>query len=416
MHKHGSRSRRLALFLFANAVLAVAVADPTRAAVPVASVPSSATDGRATVYPLVREVSGLDGVIEDLDVSLSGVHHEYPRDLDILLVGPGGQSVMLMSDACADTPVVDRDWGWNDQAASPMSAVESCAAGGYLPTDLQPGETLPDAPAGPYSNRLSVFDDTDPNGEWALYVFDDSPNADDGSLAESFRLAIATRPAADVGFREPAVDLAEGQTRELTLTRADGGQGLAAGTVKVTSSPLTAGPGDFEPLSARVEFAAGQTEAKVRVAALADALPEEAETFALSISEPAGDAERATPATSVVTIRDGTLGPGATDSEPPAIAGLTIPARLRRGRPATIRYRLSEPAAVTLRFERVAGRRRVRVGTLRRASRAGANRVRFTGRLGGRALRRGAYRLTVTAVDAAGNSSSARRRAFRIVR
>jgi hypothetical protein len=42
--------------------------------------------------------------------------------------------------------------------------------------------------------------------------------------------------------------------------------------------------------------------------------------------------------------------------------------------------------------------------------------VRFSGRIGRRALRPGRYRLAVRAVDAAGNRSAARSAAFRIVR
>ena len=84
----------------------------------------------------------------------------------------------------------------------------------------------------------------------------------------------------------------------------------------------------------------------------------------------------------------------------------------RRG--TKIGYRLSEPARVTLRIQRIGTRRPT--GTLRRTGRAGANRVAFSGRIGRRALRPGRYRLTVHATDAAGNRSTARAARFRIVR
>lgn len=53
---------------------------------------------------------------------------------------------------------------------------------------------------------------------------------------------------------------------------------------------------------------------------------------------------------------------------------------------------------------------------LRRQGRRGLNRLRFTGRIGRRALRPGRYRLLVRATDAAGNRSKLRRRGFRVVR
>ena len=120
-------------------------------------------------------------------------------------------------------------------------------------------------------------------------------------------------------------------------------------------------------------------------------------------------------------------GDGGADRTPPALGRVKLaPARfavarratavaaLRRG--TTVRYRLSEPAAVTLRVERVKAGRRRAAGTLRRSGAAGANRVRFSGRIGRRALPAGRYRLTVRATDAAGNRSKARSATFRIAR
>jgi hypothetical protein len=112
------------------------------------------------------------------------------------------------------------------------------------------------------------------------------------------------------------------------------------------------------------------------------------------------------------------------DRTAPAIGRITLkPARFttvrakargaRRG--TTIRYSLSEPAAVTLRVERKVGRRFKSAGTLKQAGRAGANRKAFTGRIGRKVLRAGTYRLVLTAVDAAGNRSTAKPRSFRIV-
>lgn len=104
----------------------------------------------------------------------------------------------------------------------------------------------------------------------------------------------------------------------------------------------------------------------------------------------------------------------------------------------TIRFTLSEAATATVLIERRTKGRRVgtacrkataklrrrkactryeRRGTLtRRNLKAGANRIAFSGRIGRRALPLGSYRLTLTARDAAGNRSSARRVTFTIVK
>lgn len=57
-----------------------------------------------------------------------------------------------------------------------------------------------------------------------------------------------------------------------------------------------------------------------------------------------------------------------------------------------------------------------RVGKLAHAIQAGSGSVAFSGRVGGRALPAGDYRLTVTARDASGNVSKAKRPRFSIVR
>lgn len=99
---------------------------------------------------------------------------------------------------------------------------------------------------------------------------------------------------------------------------------------------------------------------------------------------------------------------------------------------------LSEPATITFSVQRIlAGRRsgkrclaptkRNRAkrrctrtksvrGSFARAGVAGANSFTFTGRVGGKALRPGSYRLVAVAVDAAGNRSIPAARAFSIVR
>ncbi len=416
--------------------LAIDTADP------VASVPFSPTDGRADVYPITRNVAGVSGVIKDLDVTLGGVYHSHPDDLDLLLVGPRGQSVMLMSDSCGSPLAKGPTWRWDDEATFAMFDTFPCPRGSYTPTDQEPGDLLPTpAPPGGNGTSLAAFDSTDPNGDWRLYVYDDEPSADDGFLTEPFALHFETRPEATVGFTEPAVTLTEGESRELTITRDANGDGLGAGSVKVTSAPLSATDGtDFEPVSQTVEFARGEAEKKVSVKTLADAVDEEDEAFTLTISQPSGDAKPGDAATARVTIHDvdpGTGGGGGgagggggggldpvIDSDPPVVARVSLaPTPFSVARRATavsaargtvIRYTLSEPAAVALRFYRARTGRRV--GTLRRAGRTGRNRVAFSGRIGRRALRPGRYRLRLTAVDAAGNRSVTRTRRFRIVR
>lgn len=126
----------------------------------------------------------------------------------------------------------------------------------------------------------------------------------------------------------------------------------------------------------------------------------------------------------------------AADTTAPVISGLLAdPARVLSGQRIDFRFGLDEAAAVSVAIRRARPGRRehgacarptrrnrgakrcsrfVHVTTLDAAGAAGANRVRFSGRLRGRALAAGRYRAVVRATDAAGNRSVARRVAFTI--
>jgi len=413
-------------------------------AVPDAMVPRDPSGtGAADPYPLARTVSGVNGVITDLDVSLTGVYHARPADLEMVLEGPRGQKVALMSDVCGGSTAVNQAWAWDDEAISPMYGATPCPDGTYRPGSKVNDELMPYPLSLPLDLRTTLreFDLTDPNGDWRLWVYDDQAGAP-GAFTQRFKLDMETRPKAKVGFAQAAIDVTEGQTGELKLVRS-ASTAVGYGSVSVVTSPLTAtSEDDYRYVGKLVGFFAGETEKTIPIEALTDGLAEEPETLAVTIASPTGDAELATPPTAVVTIRDpaavagssdtpgatepGTTDPGTTDGsggavvdrDLPVISGLTLaPTRFAAARGTTIRYNLSEPAVVVLSFQRAtSGRRYVTVGTLRRAGRGGANRIAVRGRIGRRALRRGTYRLRVRATDAAGNRSAWRSKGFRVVR
>lgn len=122
----------------------------------------------------------------------------------------------------------------------------------------------------------------------------------------------------------------------------------------------------------------------------------------------------------------GGSGAGTTPASPAASADRTAPAltrlkvakTIRRAAkpPATIRFRLDEPATVTLRFRRAKGRRFVAVpGVITLKLGAGDQRVRFAGRISKtRRLSAGAHQVVITATDAAGNRAPEQRAGFRL--
>ena len=96
-----------------------------------------------------------------------------------------------------------------------------------------------------------------------------------------------------------------------------------------------------------------------------------------------------------------------------ARAATAVAAVVRRG--TVLTFRSSEAATLRITIHRTQPRLRP-AGRLTRRIAAGTGRVRFTGRIGRRALRPGSYRLRLTAIDAAGNRSVPRVLRFRVVR
>lgn len=152
---------------------------------------SIAQKGKASPYPSAITVSGFTGAVTRVTVKLLGLSHTYPDDLDILLVGPGGQKVMLMSDAGGGGALsgVDLTFAATGSALPDSTQI---ATGTYQPADYEAGESLASpAPTSPYSTDLAVFNNQDPNGTWSLYIEDDSAK-DGGSLAGGWQLVLTS--------------------------------------------------------------------------------------------------------------------------------------------------------------------------------------------------------------------------------
>src|SRR6185503_17392795 len=139
--------------------------------------------GAASPYPSSLAISGLTGVVSHVTVTLNNLSHTFPDDVDILLVGPGGQNAVILSDVGGGTAVSGVTLTLDDAAASSLPDAGPLVTGTFKPTNAGPGETFPaPAPATSGGSALSVFNGTDPNGVWSLYISDDT-GGDSGSLA-----------------------------------------------------------------------------------------------------------------------------------------------------------------------------------------------------------------------------------------
>ncbi len=152
----------------------------------------------ASPYPSIINVSGETGTITNLMVTLHGMSHTDPGNVNVLLVGPGGQAVVLMSDTVGNNPMSDLTFTLSDQALYPLPPPGYALLDGtFQPTDYAPNHTNPlyafppPAPAPPYTTNLSTFDGLLPNGAWSLFVSDGGAG-DSGQIADGWSLAITT--------------------------------------------------------------------------------------------------------------------------------------------------------------------------------------------------------------------------------
>jgi hypothetical protein len=191
------------------------------------------SSGVASLYPLPMTVSGLTGGVSKTTVTLTGFAHQCSIDVDVLLVAPSGRSSILSSDAgdCAnETPLrAPVNLTFDEGAATSVPCLDATTTplllpgGTYRPTDYSPPSNgvqsvcdpstdldhhapparrapgpLADVfagltrPLGGWGHSLDVFNNTDPNGTWRLYVTDQYP-ASKGKLA-GWTLNLDTSP------------------------------------------------------------------------------------------------------------------------------------------------------------------------------------------------------------------------------
>ena len=149
----------------------------------------------AARYPSQIRVAGLPGTITDVKVQLKQVTTTFPGDLDVLLVSPAGQKLVLMSDVSGRAALDRASIGFSDAAPTGLPQSGGFDSGVYKPTNFVGGDNdvfpFP-APEGPYNaTALSTFAGAEANGKWSLYVTDDA-GGDRSQIAQGWDLTITT--------------------------------------------------------------------------------------------------------------------------------------------------------------------------------------------------------------------------------
>ncbi len=147
----------------------------------------------ANPYPSQIVVANSNATIASLRVTLYDVYHATPDNIDVLLVGPGGQKFVLQGDAGGTVPITQNSavtLTFADTAGQVLPNATNFVTGLYEPTNWETVTAFPaPAPGLPYNEPGSAVGGTGtqtltgtfggiiPNGTWSLYVRDDGGQA-----------------------------------------------------------------------------------------------------------------------------------------------------------------------------------------------------------------------------------------------
>ena len=205
----------------------------------------------AAPYPSNIVISGLTGHrVTKVTAQFHNLSHTLPFDIDVLLVGPQGQTVVLMSDAAGSTNIVGVNLTFDDAAPSflPVNG-QPAVSGTYKPTNSGSAYDVfpPPASEPPHGETLSVFNGTNPNGTWSLYVVDDRSTAS-GMMAGGWTLNITTEvPVCTCPNTAPSITPSVGLSRRQgtpasnsTIATVNDAQSIP-GSVTVTATTVPTG-------------------------------------------------------------------------------------------------------------------------------------------------------------------------------
>jgi subtilisin-like proprotein convertase family protein len=146
-------------------------------------------------YPSPIAVDGLKGKIRDVNLRLNDLDHPIPSDVEVLLVGPGGQTAVVMAHVGGSLEAADVSLRLDDEAAAPLPNV-GLQSGAFRPTNNLGTPLAFNAPAPPVTSAnaaLSVFDGSNPNGTWRLFVQDAYGPTNGGEFGDGWELEITAK-------------------------------------------------------------------------------------------------------------------------------------------------------------------------------------------------------------------------------
>jgi hypothetical protein len=148
------------------------------------TIPSTA--GAATPYPSNIFVTGLTGNVGAVTVNLNNISSSDIQQTDLLLVGPTGAQIVPFASVGDSSSISGVNITLDDSASGLIPGGSPLTTGSYQPTSITGGTSLVFPAPAPLVNAsnyaatdgaatlTSTFQNTAPNGTWALYAMDHS--------------------------------------------------------------------------------------------------------------------------------------------------------------------------------------------------------------------------------------------------
>jgi subtilisin-like proprotein convertase family protein len=164
----------------------------------------------AAPYPSPITVSNLTGVVNKVTVRLLGFAHEFPDNVDMLLVGPQGQNVVLWGEVGGFNPVTNVNVTFDDNAIQSILDNVPVTSGTYLPSTASTSLNWPQLPTNvvvtqTFTPQLAAFNGSDPNGPWSLYVLSDTSGGS-GLIKNGWVLSVASVTPARLGIQTDGIN------------------------------------------------------------------------------------------------------------------------------------------------------------------------------------------------------------------
>jgi uncharacterized repeat protein (TIGR01451 family) len=148
-------------------------------------------EGPASPYPSTIEVSNVTGYVSKVTVTVSNLHHTYPNDIGMLLVGPVTNAALMDAAVNYSSPVTGITLTFDSTAPNVLPSEGDLTSGTFAPADYNPRDVFTNAPAPPYNTNLMMFNNLPPNGSWSLYAHDDVLG-DSGGISNGWAVTITS--------------------------------------------------------------------------------------------------------------------------------------------------------------------------------------------------------------------------------